>query len=67
MHVEFNFQVLTRQACGKGLFAYVWIRGAIVDITTRCGASVDERAITLANRFQFVPKGVLLFVPYDIR
>ena len=30
-------------------------------------ASVDEQAVTVANRFQSAPKGVLLFVPYNIR
>ena len=31
------------------------------------GASVDERVVALANQFQSAPKGVLLFVPYNIR
>ena len=31
------------------------------------GASVDEHAVSLANRFQCTPKGVLLLVPYNIR
>ena len=31
------------------------------------GASVDELAVEVANRFQFASKGVLLFVPYNIR
>ena len=31
------------------------------------GASVDERAVALVNRFQATPKGVFLFVPYNIR
>ena len=30
-------------------------------------ASVDERDVALANRFQSALRGVLLFVPYNIR
>ena len=30
-------------------------------------ASVNERVVSLVNRFQSAPKGVFLLVPYNIR
>ena len=31
------------------------------------GASGNKQGVALANRFQYAPRGVLLFVPYNIK
>ena len=49
------------------LHMFGFVEPSLISQPGAADASVDEQAVTLANRFQSTPKGVLLFVLYDIR
>ena len=49
------------------LHVFGFVELSLISQPGTTGASVDERAVALANRFQSAPKVVLLFVLYNIR
>ena len=49
------------------LHMFGFMEPSLISQPVAANASVDERAAVLANRFQSAPKGVLFFVPYNIR
>ena len=68
MHVEFNFRYLYDKLVeNEHLHIFRFVKSSLISQPGATDANVDKRVVALANQFQSAPKGVLLFVPYNIR
>ena len=56
-----------RLVANEHLHMFGFVEPSLISQLGATNARVDEQAIALTNRFQSAPKGVLLFVPYNIR